>query len=162
MFLETLEFMTGHEGFRGQSFFSFCVEKNTLWIAYMSNVHKLIEITKNSHHLSHEKSQKIHFGQHKTWYAPKLIFVSQNINMSDSAGFIFFINSVKINIYHFLSSKQWFSFIKQQNHFFLQEGTELETTEICVCIIMHINLLALKGLTWGSIREKFITPINSK
>lgn len=73
-----------------------------------------------------------------------------------------FIHSVQMNIYHIASSKQWFSFIKQQNHFFLQESTEPETTEMCICIIMHINLLALKELTCGSIKEKFITPINPK
>lgn len=78
------------------------------------------------------------------------------------ARLIFFIHSVKMNIYHILSSKQWFSFIKLQNHSFLQECTEPETTEMCICIIMHINLLTLKGLTCGSIREKFITPIDSK
>ena len=55
-FFETLKFMTGHEGLRGQSFFSFWVEKNTVWIVYMPNIHKFIESTKNSHTLSHEKS----------------------------------------------------------------------------------------------------------
>lgn len=73
-----------------------------------------------------------------------------------------FIHSVQMNIYHIPSSKQWFSFSKQQNHFFLQESIEPETTEMCICIIMHINLLALKELTCGSIKEKFITPINPK
>lgn len=73
-----------------------------------------------------------------------------------------FIHSEQMNIYLVPTCKQWFSFIKQQKHFFLQECSEPETTEMSICIIMYINILTLKRLTCGSIREKFITPINPK
>lgn len=40
-FFETLKLTKGHEGLKGQSLFSFWVEKNTILVVCMTNIHKL-------------------------------------------------------------------------------------------------------------------------
>lgn len=107
----------------------------------------------------------IFFEQCKMRFAPEFMFVSQNINtarLSWSLTFLTWFAQCKWTFTMLPVLSNDFHPLSRKKRFFLQECTEPETTEMCICIIMYINLLTLKGLTCRSIREKFITAINFK